>query len=143
MTLSAGRAVEAFILQQTIDNNRDDFPDVNFDLATNEAVGTALGCAEDIHAGESNAWTLADYYSDYLQDMRCDAEVVHDDRFAGYGGRYYECATKILRLSDDVAVAFPYFYGGGKHGCPDEMAWLEHAVYVRSKIVTTIKWVDA
>ncbi len=40
------------------------------------------------------------------------------------GSRHYECDMHVVQCGDKW-VAFPYWYGGGKHGDPEAIPWLD------------------
>jgi hypothetical protein len=41
--------------------------------------------------------------------------------------RHYEAREVAQQLPDDSWVGWTYWYGGGKHGNPEEVEWMEHA----------------
>lgn len=41
--------------------------------------------------------------------------------------RHYECKSVAAKLSDGSWVGWNYWYGGGKHGNPEEIEWMEDA----------------
>tara|TARA_R110000851_G_scaffold62675_5_gene143568 strand:+ start:270 stop:668 length:399 start_codon:yes stop_codon:yes gene_type:complete len=52
--------------------------------------------------------------------------------------RHYESYTMARDLGD-VSVAWTYWYGGGKHGEPDAIEWLDDAYFVScEKVVKTV-----
>lgn len=60
---------------------------------------------------------------------------------------HYDSRVVAAKLFDDSWVGFVYWSGGGKHGQPSEMPWLEQAFDVdmteRLEIVRTFKKVGA
>lgn len=54
--------------------------------------------------------------------------------------RHYECEEVAARCPDGSWVGWTYWHGGGKHGCPEEMPWVENAYAVcvteEQKLVT-------
>jgi hypothetical protein len=41
--------------------------------------------------------------------------------------RCYESISKAAKLPDGSWVGWTHWYGGGKHGCPDEIEWIDDA----------------
>ena len=41
--------------------------------------------------------------------------------------RHYEAKSVAMRAPDGSWVGWTYWYGGGKHGCPEEVPWMEDA----------------
>lgn len=41
--------------------------------------------------------------------------------------RHYEAKAVARKMSDDTWVGWTYWYGGGKHGNPEEIDWIEDA----------------
>ena len=54
--------------------------------------------------------------------------------------RHYECEEVAAQCPDGSWVGWTHWHGGGKHGCPEEMPWIENAYDVRAtdeqKLVT-------
>lgn len=48
--------------------------------------------------------------------------------------RHYESKAVAAEMLDGSWVGWTYWYGGGKHGQPSEMPWLEDAYEVEMKI---------
>lgn len=55
--------------------------------------------------------------------------------------RHYESDQVVKKLDTGEWVSWTYWYGGGKHGCPDEIDWIEDAFLVKceEKEVTNIE----
>lgn len=45
--------------------------------------------------------------------------------------RHYESEARVAELPDGSWVGWTYWYGGGKHGCPEEMDWISSAFDVK------------
>lgn len=58
---------------------------------------------------------------DVREELRNDGLLT--DLRAPYS-RHYECNMTAVQCGDKW-VAFPYWYGGGKHGEPSAMSWLD------------------
>lgn len=41
--------------------------------------------------------------------------------------RHYESKAVAMKMPDDSWVGWTYWYGGGKHGQPDTVDWMEYA----------------
>lgn len=54
--------------------------------------------------------------------------------------RHYECEAVAVGAPNGQWVGFTYWHGGGKHGNPEEIDWIEHAYHVEcveeEKLVT-------
>lgn len=80
-------------------------------------------------------------YGCYIQDARDevregDSETDLDAPFS----RNYECDNVASRLPDGTWIAYPYWYGGGKFGNPEEIEWIEDSFDVEyEEEVVTIK----
>jgi hypothetical protein len=44
--------------------------------------------------------------------------------------RHYESKSVAAEMYDQSWVGWTYWYGGGKHGCPSEIDWIENAYEV-------------
>lgn len=72
------------------------------------------------------AWDSAD--EDYLQDAR--AEVRGSGIETGLPceySRHYESKAVALQADDGSWIGWTYWYGGGKHGEPESIDWIEYA----------------
>lgn len=47
--------------------------------------------------------------------------------------RHYESNAVAMQMPDGSWVGWTYWYGGGKHGCPDEIEWMSDAYDVQCK----------
>ena len=79
---------------------------------------------------------------DLFSSLRDDDFLIQDDirDFAGMGedsdinpewSRNYESKSKCIQVQDGSWVGWTYWYGGGKHGCPEDIAWIDDAYNVR------------
>lgn len=48
--------------------------------------------------------------------------------------RHYESYAVAVQCPDGSWVGFTYWYGGGKHGEPEAIDWIEHAYDVNCKV---------
>lgn len=55
--------------------------------------------------------------------------------------RHYECEEVATQMSDGTWVGWTHWHGGGKHGEPSAIDWIEHAYYLscEEKEVLTIQ----
>jgi hypothetical protein len=94
----------------------------------------SFGGTEDVIGGqEINAGTIDDIY-----DRLCDAGLHWDAMGEVREGefettipcqysRHYESKSVASRLPDGSWVGWTYWYGGGKHGKPEAINWIEEA----------------
>lgn len=80
-------------------------------------------------------------FEDYIQDA--EGEVRGGEVVTGVEeeySRHYEAKSVAAKIGDDW-VGWTYWYGGGKHGCPEEMEWIDDAYYLtcEEKEVLTIQ----
>ncbi len=73
-----------------------------------------------------NEFTELDVHSDYVEEFRCGYDHVTDDIPTAYS-RHYESKSVAKKLSDGSWIGWTYWYGGGKHGEPAAMLWMEDA----------------
>jgi hypothetical protein len=65
---------------------------------------------------------------DYNQD--CESEFREGEvetKLPTCYSRHYECKEVARKLSDGTWVGWTYYYGGGKHGEPEAVQWMENA----------------
>lgn len=76
-----------------------------------------------------------DYFEDWinegLNEFRTSGTDADNLNLPGFS-RNYESSSVARQLDDGRCVAWVYWYGGGKHGEPEAMPWLEGAIFVRS-----------
>lgn len=66
----------------------------------------------------------ADYLQDIIYEFRESGEET--DIEAEYS-RHYESKSVAIQLDDGSWVGWTYWYGGGKHGNPEEIDWMDDA----------------
>lgn len=69
-----------------------------------------------------------DQVCEYMDEFRWSGEEVD---IPAPGSGIYESTSHVRKLSCGTYVGWTYWYGGGKHGSPEEMEWLEDAYFVR------------
>jgi hypothetical protein len=80
---------------------------------------------------------IDDAYEDILVDKQLHWEFEHDFRDSGEAtdlptnySRHYECYEMARKMCDGTWVGWTYWYGGGKHGEPGDISWMEDAYEV-------------
>jgi hypothetical protein len=74
---------------------------------------------------------------DELYDARCEAESelrrgTHETGLPCESSRHYSSRAVAAQMLDGSWVGWTYWFGGGKHGEPGEMPWLEDAYEVKA-----------
>ena len=82
------------------------------------------------------AWdAVEDWRGDYVQDFRGgDAETDLDCEWS----RHYESKGVAAEMWDGSWVGWTYWYGGGKHGEPEAIDWMEDAYEVEMREETQV-----
>ena len=77
-----------------------------------------------------------DIIQDATDEFRCSGEPsgIKSTQFS----RHYECEEVAKVLSDGTAIGWTYWYGGGKHGEPQSIDWIDDAYFVDVKQETRI-----
>ena len=79
----------------------------------------------------------------YLDDEVSEAEselrgsYTHETGIQTQHSRHYE-SKAVARQFGDKRVGWTYWYGGGKHGEPESVEWMEHAYFVEVKEETQV-----
>lgn len=68
------------------------------------------------------------HLGDSLEELRCSGVQTHVK--GGPWGRHYECEEVGARLSCGRWVGWTYWHGGGKHGEPEGIPWIEEAYFL-------------
>lgn len=75
---------------------------------------------------------------DEINDMRYGGTNTGIDR--GIRSRHYECEEVAKQMQSGKWVGFTYWHGGGKHGEPESIDWIDDAYFVNvteeEKVVT-------
>lgn len=85
-----------------------------------------MNSAEEIETSFEDAEEVDDYW-DALEDVRSDGQ---DTGFKTEYSRNYESKSIAAEVEPGIWVGWTYWYGGGKHGQPEEIEWMEHAYFV-------------
>lgn len=82
-----------------------------------------------IHSIQDAKYDFRDSYDHETPNIECD------------WSRHYESKSVAKQLDNGDWVGYTYWYGGGKHGQPESIDWIEYAYYLNceEKEVTEIK----
>ena len=85
-------------------------------------------------------WDLLDEeYCDELQDLMLTFRSSGEETGLECElSRHYESKAMARQLDDGYWVGWTYWYGGGKHGNPEEVEWIDDAYYVDVKQETKV-----
>lgn len=90
---------------------------------------------EEFYAGaEDTEW--GDYIYDQLDEFRSSGENI--DIPTGQCSSHYECSQVARQLDNGQSVSWTYWYGGGKHGEPEAIDWMDEAYFVECKQETKV-----
>ena len=105
-------------------------------------VFKAIGERHDTVAAIDEAWDRADedmVLGDAMDEIRGGT---HKTGLESPGDRNYETEAVATQMLDDSGVGWCHYYGGGKHGEPEHVPWIEDAYDLdRPKEVTVTKLV--
>ena len=114
--MTAPQKLIQFILKRTIEN------EARYDRVLEIDFSDPSQVEHDFWIGE---------YNDKKQDIQeeiseCGVETGLDCEFS----RYYDSEAVAAQMSDGTWVGWTYWTGGGKHGEPSSVPWIEDAYYV-------------
>lgn len=69
-------------------------------------------------------WDEAVCLTDAMYEIRCSGTPTG---LNAPSSRHYETEAVAVQCPNGEWVGFTYWYGGGKHGDAEEIAWIEHA----------------
>ena len=75
---------------------------------------------DQLYTDNNEDWELQDASS----EVRCSRE---ETKIPAPSSRSYECKSVAAQMPDGSWVGWPYWYGGGKHGEPEAVEWMEYA----------------
>ncbi len=64
---------------------------------------------------------------DYVSDFRCSGE---ETNIVCGGSRNYETKSVATQLRNGIWIGWIYWHGGGKHGDPGAIPWMEEAYFL-------------
>ena len=67
------------------------------------------------------------HHWDYESEFRCSGE---ETEIECDWSRHYESKSVATNLRDGTWIGWTYWYGGGKHGNPEEIDWMEDAYFL-------------
>lgn len=129
MKYTAPQQIKRAILLHFIQNWKNDYPEEARDIEiTPENVDELYDSREDGPFGE---------YIDNLQDAENDlrSSGLETGLKARQHSRHFESDEVAARMDDGSWVAWTYWHGGGKHGMPSEIEWIDDAYYVQCREV--------
>ena len=131
MSMTAEQILKAAILEQVAewikqdDEGPSSFPKGPFD--TQEKIDAAFRAIKD-HG-------LDDEASDAESELR--GSYTHVTGVECVSSRHYS-ASSVARQFGDKWVGWTFWYGGGKHGEPESIEWMEDAYFVEAKEETKV-----
>jgi hypothetical protein len=75
---------------------------------------------DDLYDENNDDYQLQDYVSEMRQG-EIETTIPHEY------SRHYEAKSVAAQASDGSWVGWTYWYGGGKHGEPEEIDWMDSA----------------
>lgn len=75
-------------------------------------------------------WEDTDYLEDAISEIRCSGV---ETGLPGQHSRHYESEEVAVQCPNGDWVGFTYWHGGGKHGEPEAIDWIEYAYDVECK----------
>jgi hypothetical protein len=119
------------VISQALEENDEKYEEFKGVEVTEDNVDDVFEDMEGMH------WTTGDI----LYEMR-NGEV-ETDISCGFS-RHYESQSVAMKCCDDTWIGWTYWYGGGKHGEPEAIPWMEEAYELdcveTQEVVTTRKF---
>lgn len=75
---------------------------------------------DQLYEDHNQNWEL----QDARNEIRCSGQ---ETSFPTPLSRHYECDSVAAQMPDGSWVGWNYWYGGGKHGEPEAIDWINHA----------------
>lgn len=91
---------------------------------------------EGVELTDEQIEEFEDDIRDQTNDFRCSGEK-SGIKCKEYS-RHYECEEVARVLDNGIAVGWTYWHGGGKHGEPEAIDWIDSAYFVDVKQETKI-----
>ena len=80
---------------------------------------------------------LEEFYDDNQYEIDSIIDATNEFRGSGENtdlkapsSRHYECNRVARKVDDEKWISWIYWYGGGKHGNPEEIEWVEDVTFV-------------
>jgi hypothetical protein len=130
MSMTPEQILKAAILEQVAQWISDE-GDIEIPLSgpfdTDEKINAAFEVIEK--------YGLDDEISEAESNLR--GSYTHETGIKCQSSRHYE-SKAVARQFGDKWVGWTYWYGGGKHGEPGSVEWMEHAYFVEAKEETQV-----
>ncbi len=130
MSMTPEQILKAAILEYVAQSINDD-EDIELSLEglfdTQEKIDAAFELVEEHY--------LDDEVSEAESELR--DSYTHETGIKCQSSRHYE-SKSVARQFGDKWVGWTYWYGGGKHGEPESVEWMEHAYFVEVKEETRV-----
>lgn len=117
--MTAEQAIKAHILRTLFVGGSIDLPKAEL---TAENVDELFDSAKG-----DDGWVL----QDDIEQFRCGAD--EETAIPAPYSRHYESKSVAKKLIDGRWVGWTYWYGGGKHGNPEEIDWMDEAYFLDCK----------
>ncbi len=86
--------------------------------------------------------TIEDMYFDFISEIR--AGEVETGLDSSQWSSHYESKEVATKMNDGSWIGWTYWYGGGKHGYPEDLEWMNDAyelnVTEEEKLVIVRNW---
>ena len=125
MSMTPEQILKAAILEQVAQWINDDGVDdllLEGPFDTQEKIDAAFEAIEEQYLDDEVSEAESDLRGSYTHEtgIKCDYS------------RHYE-SKAVARQFGNKWVGWTYWYGGGKHGEPGSVEWMEHAYFVEAK----------
>jgi hypothetical protein len=130
MSMTPEQILKAAILEYVAQSISDD-EDIELSLEgpfdTQEKIDAAFEAIEEQYLDDEVSEAESELRGSYTHEtgIKCDYS------------RHYE-SKAVARQFGDKWVGWTYWYGGGKHGEPGSVEWMEHAYFVEAKEETQV-----
>ena len=94
---------------------------------------------------EINEENVDELWEEFVENSDDSYDAVNEFRESGEDtnlkapwSRHYEAKQVARQLDDGTWVSWTYWYGGGKHACPEDVDWMEDAYEVEVRQETKV-----
>ncbi len=113
-------STEVFLdILKDLEEKRKEYEDIpNFDIPESEEEIENL-----FYCGEISDWTrkaLSEFRDSYDEETKIEYDW----------SRHYESKSVAKKLSNGKWVGYTYWFGGGRHGEPDAIDWIDEAYFL-------------
>lgn len=123
--MTAEQAIKREVCLMVMDNKYASTPKQDIAEKNVDEVYSSIDDSEDsdtLHEMES------EFRSSYTHETGIECDYSH----------HYESKSVACKLRDGRWVGWTYWYGGGKHGDPDAVGWMEDAYFLEAKEETKV-----